>query len=98
MSTFCNVHEQRIWLWIEVKLLRDSNLTLYRSGAKFNPRNGVMLTNLGIEYGRLKNFSYAERLYRTSIEVSPTHSKGYANLGGLMEALKRYDEAEWVST
>ena len=76
----------------------DSNLTLYRSGAKFNPRNGVMLTNLGIEYGRLKNFSYAERLYRTSIEVSPTHSKGYANLGGLMEALKRYDEAEWVST
>ena len=41
----------------------DSNLTLYHSGAKFNPRNGVMLTNLSIEYGRLKNFSYAERLY-----------------------------------
>ena len=76
----------------------ESNLSLYHSGAKFNPHNGVMLTNLGIEHGRLKNFSYAERLYRTSIEVAPTHSRGYANLGGLMEALKKYDEAEWVST
>ena len=76
----------------------ESNLSLYTSGARFNPYNGVMLTNLGIEQGRLKNYSFAERLYRRSIKVAPTHSRGYGNLGGLMEALKKYDEAEWVST
>ena len=75
----------------------ESNLSLYTSGARFNPDNGVMLTNLGIEHGRLKNYSFAERLYRRSIKVAPTHSRGYGNLGGLMEALKKYDEAEWVS-
>ena len=75
----------------------ESNLSLYTSGARFNPANGVMLTNLGVEHGRLKNYSFAERLYRTSIKVAPTHSRGYGNLGGLLEALRRYDEAESVS-
>ena len=74
----------------------ESNLTLYTAGVRCNPRNGVMLTNLGIEHGRLKNFSFAETLYRTSIHFAPEHSRGYSNLGGLLEALKRYDEAEEV--
>ena len=74
----------------------ESNVTLYTAGVRCNPRNGVMLTNLGIEHGRLKNFSFAETLYRTSIQVAPEHSRGYSNLGGLLEALKRYDEAEEV--
>ena len=73
-----------------------SNFTLYSSGAKFNPQNGVMLTNLGIQYAHMKNYSYAEHLYKTAVKVAPEHSRSYANLGGLMEALKRYDEAEWV--
>ena len=81
------VHRNRVW---------ESNLTLYTSGVRCNPQNGVMLTNLGIEHGRLKNFSFAEKLYRTSISVAPNHSRGYSNLGGLLEALKRYDEAEEV--
>lgn len=74
----------------------ESKLTLYTSGMRFNPRNGVMISNLGIEHAHMKNYSFAEELYRTSIEVAPEHSRSYANLGGLMEALKRYDEAEWV--
>ena len=73
-----------------------SNFTIYSAGAKFNPNNGVMLTNLGIEYAHRRNYTHAEYLYRTAIEVAPEHSRGYANLGGLMEALKRYDEAEEV--
>ena len=74
-----------------------SNFTIYSAGAKFNPNNGVMLTNLGIEYAHMKNYTHAEYLYRTAIEVAPEHSRGYANLGGLMEGLKRYDEAEKVN-
>ena len=81
------VNRNRVW---------ESNLTLYTSGVRCNPENGVMLTNLGIEHGRLKNYSFAEKLYRTSIQAAPDHSKGYSNLGGLLEALKRYDEAEEV--
>ena len=81
------VYRNRVW---------ESNLTLYTSGVRCNSQNGVMLTNLGIEHGRLRNFSFAEKLYRTSIHVAPDHSRGYSNLGGLLEALKRYDEAEEV--
>ena len=74
-----------------------SNVTLYSSGVRCNPNHGVMLTNLGIEHGRLRNFSFAECLYQQSMKSSPTHSRGFSNYGGLMEALKRYDEAEVVS-
>ena len=74
-----------------------SNFRIYLSGAKVNPTNSVLLTNLGIEYAHDKNYSHAEVLYRRAIEVAPDHSKGYGNLGGLMEALGRDEEAEWVS-
>ncbi len=73
-----------------------SNVSLYSSGARCNPNNGVMLTNLGIQHGRLKNFTFAEKLYRRSMKVAPKHSRGYSNFGGLMEARKRYGEAEEV--
>ena len=73
-----------------------NNASVYASGVRVNPRNGVLLTNLGIEHGRMKNFSFAEKLYRRSMEVAPLHSRGFSNFGGLMEALKRYSEAEEV--
>ena len=75
----------------------QTNFHVYSSGMKVNPTNGVLLTNLGIEYASMKNFSYAETLYRRAIEVSPDHSKGYGNLGGLLEALGQDEEAEEVS-
>jgi tetratricopeptide (TPR) repeat protein len=72
----------------------QSNFHVYSSGVKVNPTNGVLLTNLGIEYADRQNFSYAEVLYRRAIEVCPDHSKGYGNLGGLLEALGEDEEAE----
>lgn len=74
-----------------------TKVTLYSSGARCSPNNGVMLTNLGILHGKIKNYTFAENLYKRSIKVAPQHSRGYSNLGGLLEALKRYDEAEEVS-
>ena len=76
----------------------QTNFHVYSSGMKVNPTNGVLLTNLGIEYAGMKNFTYAETLYRKAIEVSPDHSKGYGNLGGLLEALGQDEEAEEVIT
>ena len=73
-----------------------TNFHVYSSGIKVNPTNGVLLTNLGIEYADMKNFTYAETLYRRAIAVSPDHSKGYGNLGGLLEALGQDEEAEEV--
>ena len=75
----------------------QTNFHVYTSGIKVNPTNGVLLTNLGIEYADRKNFSYAETMYRRAIEVAPDHSKGYGNLGGLLEALGQDEEAEAVS-
>ena len=75
----------------------QTNFHVYSAGIKVNPTNGVLLTNLGIEYADMKNFSYAEVLYRRAIEVAPDHSKGYGNLGGLLEALGQDEEAEEVS-
>ena len=70
---------------------------MYLSGMKVNPGNVVLLTNLGIAFAHRKNYVVAEALYRHAIDVAPLHSKGYANLGGLLEALGRNEEAEWVS-
>ena len=75
----------------------QTNFHVYSSGMKVNPTNGVLLTNLGIEYAGMHNFTYAETLYRKAIEVSPDHSKGYGNLGGLLEALGQDEEAEEVN-
>ena len=75
----------------------QSNFHVYSSGIKVNPTNGVLLTNLGIEYSDQRNFTYAEALYRRAVEVAPDHSKGYGNLGGLLEALGQDEEAEEVS-
>ena len=74
----------------------QTNFHVYSSGIKVNPTNGVLLTNLGIEYSDRQNFSYAETLYRRAIEVAPEHSNGYGNLGGILEALGQDEEAEEV--
>ena len=76
-----------------------TNISLYTSGVRCNPNNGVMLTNLGIQHGKIKpqNLIFSEKLYRRAMKVAPQFSGGFSNFGGLMQALKRYDEAEEVS-
>lgn len=73
-----------------------SSMTIYASGVKFNPRSGLMLSNLGIEYAIAQNYTYAEELYRLSTDVSPHYSNGFFNLGKLLKTLRRYGEAEQV--
>ena len=55
-----------------------------------------MLSNLGIEYAITRDYTQAERLYRTSVEVAPSYSRGFYNLGKLLKMMHRYYEAEEV--
>ena len=73
-----------------------SSYSIYSSGVRFNPKNGVMLSNLGIEYAITRDYTQAERLYRTSVEVAPSYSRGFYNLGKLLKMMHRYYEAEEV--
>ena len=74
-----------------------SATTLNRAGVRFNPKNGVLLSNLGIEHAMQEDYSQAELLYQASMRQSPSYSGGYYNYGMLMNLLHRYEEAEEVS-
>ena len=73
-----------------------SSVTMYSSGVRFNPKSGLMLSNLGIEYALTRDYLNAESLYRTSMGVAPNYSRGFYNLGKLLKITHRYREAEEV--
>ena len=76
-----------------------SDQTIYASAVRVNPNNGPMLTNLGVVYvldKSVKNYTFAEQLFRRCVEVAPEYPRGFSNLAGLLEATKRKREAEQV--
>ncbi len=73
-----------------------STNSLHRAGVRFNPRNPILLSNLGIEHAIKEEYSRAELLYRSSMQQTPSYSGGYHNYGMLMKVLQRYQEAEEV--
>ena len=70
--------------------------TIHTAGVKFNPTNAVLLSNLGIEHAIKGDYSQAELLYLSSMQITPSFSGGYHNYGMLMKLLHRYEEAEQV--
>ena len=82
------VSRNRVWY---------SATTLNQAGVRFNPRNPVLLSNLGIEHAMKEDYGQAERLYLSSMQQTPSFSGGYYNYGMLMNLLHRYEEAEQVS-
>ena len=74
----------------------QSHIPLFTSGLKLNPRNGLLLANLGKEMRELGDWESAERLMEMGIEASPTHSAAYINLGKIRFQNQRYAEAEEV--
>ena len=74
-----------------------SSTSIHTAGIQFNPQSGIMLSNLGIDHVLAKNFTFAEHLYRTSMELAPYYSTGFYNFGKLMKVTERYQEAEEVS-
>ena len=73
-----------------------SGFLLYSSGIQQNPKSGIFLSNLGIDYAMMKNYSFAEQLFRSATEVAPYYSKGFFHLGKVMFLTNRYKDAEEV--
>ena len=100
---------QIIRILIGYLLVTHSLKTLYRNrdwydspsintaGMKVNPHNAVLMSNLGIDYAIMREYTKAEQLYTTCIRLSPTYHLPYFNLGKLLKVTHRYQEAESVS-
>ena len=71
----------------------QSHIPLFTSGLTMNPRNGLLLSNLGKETKDTGDWELAERFIKMAIEVSPNHSGGYINLGKIRFHDQRYAEA-----
>ncbi|CAI8032097.1 Protein O-mannosyl-transferase TMTC3 [Geodia barretti] len=70
-----------------------SHIPLFESGIRLNPRNGLLLSNLGKELKEAGDWELAEKVLKRAVEVSPTHSGGHMNLGKIQFHSKRYSEA-----
>ena len=75
-----------------------SHIPLFASGLRFNPRNGLLLSNLGKEYDDLGEMEKAEKIIMMGVAASPTHSGAYMNLGKIRYHDARYTEAVQVYT
>ena len=74
----------------------QSHIPLFTSGLRLNPRNGLLLSNLGKEVKDTGDWERAEMLIKMGVAVSPTHSGAYMNLGKIRYNSQRYQEAEEV--
>ena len=77
-------------------LCRYSDLTLFTSAIRVNPNNGKLYSNLGHQYEHMKNYSYAEYLFRKGSEIQPDDAGAFMNLGRALKAMDHLEEAEQV--
>ena len=75
-----------------------SDMTLFTSAVHTNPHNGKIYNNLGHAYELVKNYSYAEKMYRNAAAKQPDDVGSYINLGRVLKAQMRYTEAEEVGS
>ena len=78
-------------------LCRYSDLTLFTAAIRVNPNNGKLYSNLGHQYEHMKNYSYAEHLFRRGTEIQPDDAGAFMNLGRALKAMGRLEEAEKVT-
>ena len=76
----------------------QSDTTLFLSAVRVNPNNGKVYNNLGSEYEKVENHSYAETLFRKATLVQPYDIGAFINLGRVLKAQERLEEAEKVKT
>lgn len=76
----------------------QSNISLFTSAIKINSHNAKLYSNLGHEYEHLMNYSYAESLYRTAIDIQSDDIGAFINLGRILRAQGRLKEAEKVTS
>ena len=76
-------------LGAEALLKRDfaSSFALLREAARFHADTAGPWVNLGVLYGRLGRFDYAEAAYLRALEADPSERSAVANLVGVYTAL-----------
>ena len=74
----------------------SSDISLFTSAIQINPQNGKVYNNLGHEYERLDDLTRAERLFRTASVIQPDDIGAFINLGRVLKAQTRFEEAEEV--
>lgn len=74
-----------------------SDVALFTSAIRINPQNGKLYNNLGHEYERLDNLTQAEELFRTASVKQPDDVGAFINLGRVLKAQTRFEEAEEVT-
>ena len=74
----------------------ESDMTLFKSAIHTNPRNGKVYNNLGHEYEHAGDLEMAERLFRTGTRKQSDDIGAFINLGRVLKAMERYQEAEKV--
>jgi protein O-mannosyl-transferase len=71
-----------------------SELTLWQSAEKVEPRNVNVTHGLGYAYYQMKDYGNAERYFRKTIEIDSKYKQAYLNLGFLVFYVnKNADEA-----
>jgi tetratricopeptide (TPR) repeat protein len=71
---------------------KDS-FSLWSKTVETAPNCARALSNLGMEYYKLKEYSQAEQLYQRAISIRPGQDKPYSNLGNLYRVKKDYSNA-----
>lgn len=74
----------------------ESKLNLYASVLQEYPTNGHILANIARELRALRDYARAEETYRYSVRVAPDVVISYVNLGSMLHAQNRFNEAEEV--
>ncbi len=74
----------------------ESDKTLFASAVHTNPGNGKVYNNLGHEYEHTGALERAEWLFRTASQIQSDDIGAFINLGRVLKALEKYQQAERV--
>ena len=73
-----------------------SPLEVFQELAAKAPENVMLRYSLGLEYLRAKRNAEAEREFLEAIRLKPDYSAAYRELGKVLTALERFDEAKSI--
>ena len=79
---------------IEAKRGRNQEALAYlKNASKYDPKNGLILSNIGNVYSALKLYKEALAAHEQAISLAPSYAEAYSNKGNVLSELKLYKEA-----
>ncbi len=96
IDAYAEVTQPSADLWqkrgLAYQMLFDMNdaAHCYSESLQLDPRNAVVLNNLGAVYGSQKDYKAAERMYREAIRFNPNDARVQLNLGTTLLFEQKY--------